>query len=95
LDWCHSTYLYGTLIGRELRNKRLLRRKLADFSATWSSSCEEPIPECLEPLSLPSLFLRAKINFVLVREVTLPIESIMTLCELTTCVGHGASTQPG
>lgn len=72
LDWCRFTHLYGTLIGSEPRNKKLLRSRLLGKSATWLDVPKEhAILECLELVSLPSLCLRSKVRFMEVCVVAL------------------------
>lgn len=69
LDWCRLTDFYGTLIGSESRNKKLLRTRSAGISAAGPNSCEDAILECLELVSLPSLSLRSKTNLVQVCDI--------------------------
>jgi hypothetical protein len=72
MDWSRFTHLYGTLIGSEPRNKKLLRSKLLGKSATWSDVPKEhAILECIQLVSLPSLCLRSKLRFMEVCVATL------------------------
>jgi hypothetical protein len=69
--WSRAVQIHGALIGSEPRNKRLLRSRLVGNAAAEPNARRDVIFACLNLVSLPSLWLRSKVDFVQVCEVAL------------------------
>lgn len=70
-EWSLEAEVYGVLIGTEPRNKRLLRSRLVGRTPLSQNARRDAIFECIALLSLPSLCLRTKVDFVQVSTVLL------------------------